>query len=65
MAEKKQAESKSEEKSKGSGSKIPFGNCEEMFKMMRDSCEGGESAFNCCTVMQKLFGSELKEESKQ
>ena len=61
MTKKKQTESSHKDESKTSNINFPFGNFEEMFKMMQKSCDGGKGSFGCCAMMQQMCGGTTKE----
>ena len=64
MVNSKQANSKTEEKSQGNGFNCCDGNFEEMFSKMQSFCDSKEKSFDCCEMMQQMFGKNAQNSQK-
>jgi hypothetical protein len=64
MADPKQAKSKSEEKSQAKDFNCCDGNSEEMFSKMQELCASKEKSFDCCAMMQQMFGNNAEKPQK-
>ena len=65
MKDTKQRKSTKTEKPGGSNSKFSCCNFENMAQMMRKFCEGKGGGFDCCTMMEKMCGSDREKSDPQ
>ncbi len=64
MADPKEAESTPKEESQTSGFDCCGQNFDEMFKKMQEFCGSKEKSFDCCAMMQQMFGNNAEKPQK-
>ncbi len=64
MADPKEAESTPKEESQTSGFNCCGQNFDDMFKKMQEFCGSKEKSFDCCEMMQQMFGNNAEKSQK-
>ncbi len=64
MADQKKTESRPKEDSQNKGFNCCDGNFEDMFKKMQEFCGSKEKSFDCCEMMQQMFGNNAEKSQK-